>query len=256
MRPLSRVLVQHATKLACNPRFPLTVQAEEGWVELSPVAKPRPAPMEGWNIKEQEIHHLHINRATLYTDTELDNWEQLLDFPNYHLAKAKSLFYGSCLAEGQCDAKHYGAGLQSFDLSALQHTVESELNLFQKFEQWIKYYGDYFAFIALVVFGTKFLFNLTMISLASLRAGPGAGLAMMHSIYLSNKRSYDRIIRKHKEVNRARVEENTEMQEITTPLNPAYQPPPPPPVMHAASSVVDNIPTAGQAITFYRPNRR
>ncbi len=98
-----KVYSDHATNFPCSTTYPLTVHAEEGWIELTPATKKRPPPLD-------TPKHLLVttvddfSQGGLYSQQELDDWQEMLAFPAYKAAMLTGLSYGSCLQQGSCAA--------------------------------------------------------------------------------------------------------------------------------------------------------
>ena len=106
--------------------------------------------------------------------------------------------------------------LPIYDLTSLTMQVASEFNLWQKFSDLIRKYGDIMAFIVICIFVLRLVMDLTMITLTIMQSGPGAALALIFCLYLGNKQAFERVRAKHRQ---QRPTEDMECQ----PLQPSVQ---------------------------------
>ena len=211
VNPYTRLFTQHSTKISCNRRFPLIVQANEAWIEILPHLKVRPAPSSRVN-QEQTSTFESFDKGGIYTERELQEWNHLHSFPQYQKALLTSLSYGSCTNTGDCNLQPTDTGINKYDLSRLVPELEAELNLWKKFKEWLRTYGDLLAFMALLIIGIKFCSDIMIIALAMITAGPAAAAALTGQIFLYNKSTYNRMMRKHRARQQA---DQLEMQSTT-----------------------------------------
>ena len=195
--PNTRQLVLQSTKIPCSKNFPTVVLTVQGWIEILPHLKSRPKPLKKLPQGSLHIEHHDYSHGGLYSDQELQEWKHELSFPSYHQALLKSITIGTCLQEGRCPTAEE-SDIQAYDLNHLIPTLENELDLISKFKNFLKMWGDLMAFICLVILGIKFMSDLVLISITTLRAGPAAAAALIASLYLYNRSTYQRIIKKHK----------------------------------------------------------
>jgi len=185
------------------------VRANEGWLEVLPHLKVRPAPSLRDNQKQKQTFE-SFDEGGIYTPRELQEWQHLHSFPSYQKALLTSLSYGSCANTGNCNLQPTDTGISSYDLSRLVPEIEAEMNLWKRFKGWLRLYGDLLAFLALLIIGIKFCSDILVIALAMIQAGPAAAAALTGQIFLYNKSTYNRILRKH------RVRQQAEQQEMQT----------------------------------------
>ena len=212
--PNTRQLVLQSTKIPCSKNFPTVVLTVQGWIEILPHLKSRPKPLKKLPQGSLHIEHHDYSHGGLYSDQELQEWKHELSFPSYHQALLKSITIGTCLQEGRCPTAEE-SDIQTYDLNHLIPTLENELDLISKFKNFLKMWGDLMAFICLVILGIKFMSDLVLISITTLRAGPAAAAALIASLYLYNRSTYQRIIKKHK-----RKTHDVEDQQEQVPLQP------------------------------------
>ena len=227
--PTARTITSHATQIPCNSRFPVAFKSESGWVELLPRPKPRPDPLKNIpNSAGFSPHHFHFNTHSLYNQSELEQWSDLLEFPAYHHAMEKQLFLGSCVSSGKCKTTGVAmSNLPAYDLTSLTMKVASEFNIWQKFSNFIRKYGDIMAFIVICIFVLRLIMDLTMITLTIMQSGPGAALALIFRLYLGNKQSFERIRAKHRQ-QRARDDQELQPLHSGTPAQTHQSPTAPP----------------------------
>ena len=194
--PNTRQLILQSTRVPCSQNFPTVVKSLQGWIEILPHLKIRPTPLKNLPQGSLPIVHHDYSHGGLYSDQEMAEWKHQLSFPSYHHALLKSISYGAWVQEGLCPTAE-DSDIQAYDLNHLIPTLQNELDLLGKFQNFLKVWGDFMAFTCLVIIGIKFVSDLVLISVTVFRAGPAAAAALIASLYLYNQSTYQRIMRKH-----------------------------------------------------------
>ena len=196
--PTSKQFILHSNKIPCSQTFPMIVKTLQGWVEILPHLKIRPAPLEHLPQEIQPTIHEDYSRGGLYSTQELAEWKHELSFPTFHQALLKSLSYGSCLQDGRCPTAE-NSDIQPYDIDHLIPNLERGIDLWSRFRAFLKENGDNMAFACLFILSIKFLSDLVLISVTVMRAGPAAAAALIASLYLYNQRTYQRILQRHQQ---------------------------------------------------------
>jgi hypothetical protein len=193
---ITKVYSDHATKIPCSTTYPLTVHAEEGWIELTPAPKKRPPPLD-------TPKHLlmtavdDFSQGGLYSQQELSDWRELLAFPAYKAAMLTGLSYGSCLQRGSCAA----AGehdIPAYDLDKLVETSSEALDLWAGFRRAIHEWGDGAAILCLILFLLKLLGDLAIISMAAAQGGLRAAMNAVSQVFLYHPGLYRKALARAK----------------------------------------------------------
>lgn len=195
VNPQNKLFVAHSPKVPCSTSFPLTIKANEGWVQLTPLPKKCPPPMDMPLPGDPPAKFDDFSHGGLYSAAELTEWQHQLTFPSYHKALLQSITYGVCQHEGRCPVGH--AHIDAYDLGKLVPEVATKLTLFAGLTQFLHTYGDLMALICLVILTIKFASDILCITLAAIRAGPGAAAAMFGQIYLVNRATYQKLMRRY-----------------------------------------------------------
>ena len=215
VNPQSKLFVAHSPKIPCSTSFPLTIQSNEGWLQLNPLPTKCPAPLDMPSPNDPPLVLTDYSHGGLYSAAELAEWQHQMTFPAYHKALLQSITYGACTHEGSCS--HTQSDIVPYDLTKLIPAVEKKLNLFSGLNKFLHRYGDLMALICLLVLSFKFLADVVCILLAAARAGPGAAIAMFSQLYLFNRATYLKIMRRH---NQSRPSAPANAQIELMPLNP------------------------------------
>ena len=191
-----RVYTDVAATTLCYAKFPIVVKAQQGWLELHPQVKARVAPLD--HMASPVISdHIHINRVHLYTEEELEQWEDLLRFPKYRAAIHHEIYTGDCLNNGQCNPSvGEVSGLPKYDISALSVVIQN-MNPWLKLRKWIREYGDLLALLVIIIVFVKMLADITMLVMTLVQHGVGAAATLFFTLYLGNRNAYTRIKRKY-----------------------------------------------------------
>ena len=198
--PSNRLMVKVAAPIICNRLFPLSVRSNQGWLELVPHPRLVSAPAAG---EPKDLHtssHEDFSQSVLYTDQEIVDWEKLLDYPSYHLAKLKDLTWGTCVHEGACQTGS-SEGVSRYDLDHLLRSEEGSLwNPLMKLTAFVHNNGDWLALLVILWAIFRFIVDTTMITLTLLQEGPQAAAALIMHLYLSTAVSYKKIKRKNRKL--------------------------------------------------------
>ncbi|MCP3665633.1 MAG: hypothetical protein GY696_24565, partial [Gammaproteobacteria bacterium] len=139
--------VNHSTHTPCSAHFPMTIKANEAWIEVTPLLKVRAAPLE-LDSEVSKMNFTNYSHGGLYTSSELAEWMHTLTFPKYEKATLKLLAYGFCSSSGNCRPAEED-GIQEYSLSQLLPELEAEMDLWGRFRAAIREYGDLAAFACL-----------------------------------------------------------------------------------------------------------
>ena len=204
----------HSTRVTCSATFPLTVKSKEGWIQLTPAIIKTQAPME-MTIDTPLVNWTDFSHGGIYTERERAEWLHTLTFPSYTEASLKEITYGLCIGDGNCNQLSTN-NLPLYTLDNLVPDMEREIDLWSSVKSWLHEYGDLMAFACLVILGLKFITDLICIILTFLRVGPGAAIALVAHLYLYNKHSYQKLMRKKKADTRTERREPTTTAETTS----------------------------------------
>ncbi len=220
VKPLTRQQVAHSNPVPCSSTFPLSIRAEEGWIQITPHLKLRPNPLE-MKPDQDELEMEDFSAGGLYSQKELDDWKHTLNFPAYEQAVLKSITYGTCVESGTCDTGPSDE-ITPYSLNTLIPSIEGKLDLYHRFKEFLHMYGDFMAFLCLLIMTVKFLSDIVMVTITALQAGPGAAAAFLVQIYCYNQQTYRRIMRRHEQKKESTGAEDTiPLQSVNKPTTTA-----------------------------------
>ena len=200
VKPQSRLFTPHSSKIHCSNTFPLTIEANEGWISLNPLPRKVPAPLTMPPTLSEVEDLQDFSLGGLYSDSELADFQHESTFPHYSHALLQSLSYGTCTHDGTCPTSN--TDMVPYDLTNLIPAIEQKVNLWSGLTKFLHRWGDFMAFLCLGILSTKFLTDMVCVVLAAARGGPGAALAMLSQLYLFNRRTYLKIIRRYHQTHR------------------------------------------------------
>ena len=203
--PRTRQFTVHSTPIPCSKTFPLVVDTNEGWVEITPKLKVRPAPLIARLPGTTPVEHTDYSHGGLYSDSELQDWHHQILFPAYHQALLRSITYGTCVQDGSC-ATSVGDDITPYDLNNLIPDLEKKFDLWGQLKAFLHQYGDLAAFLCLFIIGFKLLIDIVMIMLTLMKAGPAAAVAMVAQLYFYNRDTYRKIMRRHQKMHQTTTE--------------------------------------------------
>ena len=169
VNPDNRVLTSKAPQEKCSQYHPLIIEAEEGWIALSPLPKQVSTP-EKMPIAHYLKNHEDLSKGGIYTQAELDSWREHLDQMGLAKALTNQITYGVCVNEGECPSIS-GQETLNYDLSNLQAKVLNNLSFFAKVKQWVIEYAAYISCFVLILELAKFALTLSTISMALTKNG-------------------------------------------------------------------------------------
>ena len=206
VRAEDRLFVPSSPIVPCSKRYGLAIKAREGWVEINPHVKPTMAPQEGDPRLPSSVDHIDVSQGGLYTAEEIQSWERLISYPAYHSALLKEIGWGICLGEGKCEADGPTQGINYYSLGNLVKEEEEKLGWLTDIKAWIRQKGDYLALVVILWVVLKIVIDIAMLSFTLLKEGPGAFLALLVSLYLSNQIQFNKIRKRTQRLRREKEE--------------------------------------------------
>ena len=229
---VTRVLKHHSTIVPCNHHFPLTVKTMTNWIELSPHIKIVPEPQANKHRPKAHIRHKSFVDGGLYTNTELINWENLLNFPTYQKALLTGVSLGSCIKEGQCQEE--SGEVRTYDFDRLIPGVMEKLDFMATIRKWIETNGAYLSAGVIVLVAFKILVDVTLITLTLVKEGPRAAAAMLVALYWNSRHQMRTIQRRNQREQERRNRANKRLTEEEYPMNEFKDESAPPPPFRLA----------------------
>ena len=153
------------------------LETSEGWITVSDVIRPVDPP-ETRKLTPGEVQHESFGGKGLYTEEELDSWEQLASWGVFHEAVMGRISTGVCRGEdGPCTTdSSQASGIYTLDRLA---SVTKDLNPMEAYSEWVREHAGYLSLIVLIIYGIQMLVVVTMTSWATYTDGLGAGMAML-----------------------------------------------------------------------------
>ncbi|MCP3665479.1 MAG: hypothetical protein GY696_23785 [Gammaproteobacteria bacterium] len=97
--PLSKQWVNHSTHTPCSAHFPMTIKANEAWIEVTPLLRAGPLELDS---EASKLNFTDYSHGGLYISSEIAEWMHTLTLQKYEKATLKSLAYGFCSSSGNC----------------------------------------------------------------------------------------------------------------------------------------------------------
>ena len=197
MDPITKILKKHSSKRPCSSHYPMTIEAEGVYVEVNPHIRKTTTPKTYEHGVDGNTKHIDRSQAGLYSEKELRSWEQLVNLPAFQEALLTEVSWGTCIQSGECSSPTSAEQQPQWRLDPLDL---EEWNLWTYFTKLVHQYGDECALAVLIYLGLKLIINLVLLSLTLMREGPGACLALLFSLYLSNHQQFNKIRRRHQKM--------------------------------------------------------
>ena len=145
--PVTKILGLHSTHRPCNKRFPLIIKAVENWISINPHISPVATP-DIYEIKLGKFHHEEAGTGGIYTEQEMEAWNQLVVFPEFRRELQNEIATGVCQSSlDNCQVMENG---RRYDLDKLSPSGLGTWNPFDWFKQKIKEYGMYLSGIVIL----------------------------------------------------------------------------------------------------------
>ena len=211
--PVSNIFTKHGAKQACNENFPMIVQANEAWIALHPAIKPTIQP----EVKPPTtigLQHTDMSRGGIYTTDEMQSWEDLISFPQFHESVLKTFTSGTCDSDASCN-NIVNSGMQQYDLRRLTDTSDVIWNPLKPLQDWVEEYGVYLSAFIILVWVMQLLVALTTVLFTLLKEGYMAALAVLFTIFCGPKQALDNVKKnKRKELKRRERAEEQPLREV------------------------------------------
>ena len=79
----------------------MTIKTNQGWIQIQDKIVPVHPPEKRVFI-EEEIEHEDRSHGGLYTEEEVQSWNSLIEYANFHASILQQLSYGACQTSGEC----------------------------------------------------------------------------------------------------------------------------------------------------------
>jgi len=109
IQPQNRLFMRKCPMQPCSSHFGVKVHTREGvWIELNPIPRtiPTPAKLPSLSDPMTPSQHEDLSDGGIYSTSELESWRKHLEVGNFHDAVSRTLTYGVCITEGECQADH------------------------------------------------------------------------------------------------------------------------------------------------------
>ena len=197
--PLTRVLTRNSKPRPCNKHFPLTIRAEQCWLEIrptpTPVADPETLPLED----HLEGKHLDLSSGGLYTDSETQSWEHHLEYGQFHKATMHRISNGVWAGTHGTNGDEPGYSLSNLNLPSPLSWVDSVKKEIEK-------HTAILCAAVLVIEGVKFLTTLAMLAMSLVKEGITGLLAVLALLMCPAHQALSKIRRRARRQTKAELE--------------------------------------------------
>ena len=163
----------------------MKVLSEDGWVTVSNTVKPAVAPTE-MKLHKRKIGHESMKTGGIYRTEAINQFEDIIEYGNFHQAIIETLGYGICRKDGPCTQNTLGSigtsGAPVYDLKKLAEGIEEEMNLFKEMDKWITRNGGYLALIVIIGWTIQILIAGGMVMMTAMKDGVAAAMAASYAI--------------------------------------------------------------------------
>ena len=213
--PITRIATQFKTIRDCNTHFPQIIETLDGWVSINPELKQVKPPQGNPAIEHTETPHEDLSQGGLYTKEEMESWETLIQYQDFHDAITSHISYGVCVNAEHCTPiENTQQFIPSYDLQHLVAKVADEANFWT---QWRKVLNEYGAYISLIVI-TKWTLELAIITSLTVitytKEGLKASMAFLYTIFCGSVKQAKKVHARSQRI-RNRAPDDDEAQPMT-----------------------------------------
>ena len=198
----TRTFTAHSAPRPCNKHFGLKVLTSEGiWIELNPEAKKIQEPADLPAI-DHDLHHEDLSEGGIYTETELESWTRHIELGDIVDAVTKSITYGVCQAQDQCESH---PAIPDYDLSVLTPGLSIVPSLWLRIDDSVKKWGGYVSILVLMIEMWRFGLVSIMIGLAFAADGMIGVKALLYRVLCGTRTEAEKLTRRHNRLKRRRM---------------------------------------------------
>ena len=189
IRASTRLFVKTSAPKPCSSHFALKVHTKEDvWIELNPKARSIPTPKKLPDLKPETEHHEDMSEGGLYSDSELRSWRQHLQVGDNHEAISRTISYGICVHEGECNP---APATPTFDLQQLSPTAWG----LTSWRGWARAHALIISLIVLAIEGTRFIVFAFLLLQTSMTHGGRAAQAILYAVCCDALRQLEKVTR-------------------------------------------------------------
>ena len=179
VKPQTRVMIHTSPRIECNQHFPMVIQSEEGWIGITPSLIPVSPPLKKDFILD-EFQHESLAHGGIYTEQEVKAWESLIEYSNFHTALTRTLSYGVCLHEGECENDQIHP-IPSYNLDRLIDPLKQQLSVLSKIDTYLNQYSLYISILVLSGWIIKVVIWVASFTAIVLQEGMNGAIALCFS---------------------------------------------------------------------------
>ena len=213
--PITRIGTRHATSRECNSLFPEAVLTMEGWVAL-PELRPIKEPNQFVNTNRNSTHE-DMSRGGLYTNQELEEWEQFISYGTFKSSLLSSISTGACVHRDICKTGNE-MGLPSYNIDRLIEEAQERMNIFAKIDKMIRTNGAYLSLIVILVWISRAALWIALIFNTVIREGKNVAVALLYATCCGTLYKTGRIKKHNNKKNASSAPQQEEFKDFNTKL--------------------------------------
>ena len=176
--PITKIGTRHSTSRECNSLFPEAVLTMEGWVSL-PELRPIKEPNKFVN-NDVDVSHEDMSRGGLYTNQELEEWEQFISYGTFKSSLLSSISTGACIHRQICKTGSNNE-LPAYNINKLIEEAQEQLDIFSRIDNMIRKSGAYLSLIVIVVWTARAALWITIAMMTTIREGKNVAVALLYA---------------------------------------------------------------------------
>ena len=186
--PVTRLFTKFSKVVNCNGKFPSTVRSEQSWVELRPSPTPIPAP-DKLPVKFHSSHHMDMSYGGIYTEKEINAWEEHIEKQNFHKSVLKKISQG--VQRSIVTDKEEGYTLDNL-------LIPSPLSWVENAKKTVENYTGYLCMAVLMIEFIKGLSILSCLVMSFIREGIVGFLAVLAMLICPAQEALNKMKRRAK----------------------------------------------------------
>ena len=194
IEPITMIATNHTTPRICNKYFPDKVYTHEGWVSLPSLQQVKePKKMER---KPNGYRHEDMSQSGLYTNEELDQWNDFLHYGHFQNSIMEKITTGTCVNQKCHDGEV--SHLPNYNLELLAHTIANKFSIWEKVTAWISNNGAYLSAMVLTIYLIKLGLWTSLMFHTVIREGKEVAVTILYATCCGAMYKWGRILKRSK----------------------------------------------------------
>ena len=183
--PITRVASKHASKTDCSTFFPLTIKSDDGWISITQNEVQLVTAPPTLHEEHLKTKHESMKGVGIYQPDQIAQFEDILEYGNFHSAIIETLGYGICRKqEGPCEeiGSQESSYRPVYDLRRLEERTMEMFSFGKNIQSWITEIGSYLSAIVIIGWIIQASIILTMTIMTGIQHGLKECLSVLYAV--------------------------------------------------------------------------